>query len=71
MKNTILEKKVFAKTGSMHDVSSLSGFMINPNAKSLVFSIITNGVSKSVKAKVLEEKILVTVGEYFLENSKV
>lgn len=70
MKETILNKKVFAKTGSMHDISSLSGFIINPNAKSFVFSIISNGVGHSnEKAKALEEKILVTVDEYFLEHS--
>ena len=69
MKNTILEKKVFAKTGSMHDVSSLSGFVINPNAKSFVFSIITNNVSKSEKAKVLEDKILLAVEQYYYNRS--
>jgi D-alanyl-D-alanine carboxypeptidase/D-alanyl-D-alanine-endopeptidase (penicillin-binding protein 4) len=70
MKNTILNKKVYAKTGSMHDISSLSGFIINPNAKSFVFSIITNGVSKAEKAKALEEKILLMIDEYYLEQSK-
>jgi serine-type D-Ala-D-Ala carboxypeptidase/endopeptidase (penicillin-binding protein 4) len=70
MKDTILEKKVFAKTGSMHDVSSLSGFIINPNAKSFVFSIITNGVIKSnVKAKALEDKILLAVAQFYLEHN--
>ncbi|MFJ1267742.1 D-alanyl-D-alanine carboxypeptidase/D-alanyl-D-alanine-endopeptidase [Legionella lytica] len=70
MKDSILNKKVFAKTGSMHDLSSLSGFIINPNAKTFVFSIISNGVGKSnAKAKALEEKILSTVDEYYLEHS--
>lgn len=69
MKDTILNQKVFAKTGSMHDVSSLSGFIINPDAKSFVFSIISNGVGHSNgKAKVLEDKILLAVEEYFLEH---
>ncbi len=72
MKDTILERKVFAKTGSMHDVSSLTGFIINPNSKSFVFSIIINGVvSSNARAKALEEKILLTVDEYFLENDHV
>lgn len=69
MKNTLLEKKVFAKTGTMHDVSSLSGFIINPNAKSFVFSIITNGVNTPIeKAKALEEKILLATDHYYLET---
>lgn len=71
MKDTILDKKVFAKTGSMHDVSSLSGFLVNPNAKTFVFSIITNGVASAEKAKALEERILSTIAEYYLEQSKV
>lgn len=66
MKDTILNKKVFAKTGSMHDVSSLSGFLINTNSKSFVFSIIVNGVGKLATAKALEEEILFTVEEYFV-----
>lgn len=69
MKDTILERKVFAKTGSMHDVSSLSGFIINPNNKSFIFSIIINGVIANASAKSLEEKILLTVDEYFLEGT--
>lgn len=69
MKESILEKKVFAKTGTMHDISSLSGFVINPNAKSFVFSIITNGVNKPIgKAKKLEEEILRAVDEHYLES---
>jgi len=68
-KNTVLEKKVFAKTGTMHDVSSLSGFIINPGSTSVVFSIITNGVIKSEKAKALEEKILLTVIEDYIEKT--
>ncbi|MFT4057931.1 MAG: D-alanyl-D-alanine carboxypeptidase/D-alanyl-D-alanine-endopeptidase [Legionella sp.] len=71
MKDTILDKKVFAKTGTMHDVSSLSGFLINSNEKTFVFSIITNGVGKAEKAKALEEKILAIVAEYYLEQSKI
>jgi D-alanyl-D-alanine carboxypeptidase/D-alanyl-D-alanine-endopeptidase (penicillin-binding protein 4) len=33
MLNTPLEKIVYAKTGSRHDISALSGYMINPNVK--------------------------------------
>lgn len=69
MKKTMLEKKVYAKTGSMHDISSLSGFIINPHDKTFIFSIIINGVNKPlVKAKSLEEKILLALDEYSLEG---
>jgi serine-type D-Ala-D-Ala carboxypeptidase/endopeptidase (penicillin-binding protein 4) len=59
MKKTVLEKKVFAKTGTMHDISSLSGYMINAQGKKLIFSIMINGVNQPIsRAKSLEEKIL-------------
>lgn len=59
MKKTVLERKVFAKTGTMHDISSLSGYMINTRGKKLIFSIIINGVNQPIsRVKSLEEKIL-------------
>ncbi len=64
MKKTNLEKKVFAKTGSMHDISSLSGYIIDPQARSLIFSIVINGVNKPIStAKSLEDQILLTIVE--------
>ncbi|STX28902.1 D-Ala-D-Ala carboxypeptidase [Legionella beliardensis] len=66
MKKSPLMGKIAAKTGSMHDVSALSGYMVAPNGKEYVFSIISNGINTNiVKAKELEEKILLTVA---LEN---
>lgn len=71
MKKTMLENKVYAKTGSMHDISSLSGFLINPHEKTFIFSIIINGVNKPLlKAKSLEEKILQALDEYSLEGGE-
>ena len=59
MKKTSLEKQVFAKTGTMHDISALSGYLTTITGKTLVFSIISNGINGSLaKAKKLEEKIL-------------
>ncbi len=64
MIKTPLEKIVYAKTGSMHDISSLSGYLINPNGRPLIFSIIINGINKPLsKAKALEEQILTIVNE--------
>ena len=64
MKNTVLEKIVFAKTGTMHDISSLSGFIISPEGNPLIFSIIINGVNKPISvAKTLEEEILLAIAE--------
>ena len=62
MNKTPLENKVFAKTGTMHDVSALSGFINTSKNKTLIFSIIINGVPSDInKAKQLEEKILLSV----------
>ncbi len=64
MKKTPLEKIVYAKTGSMHDISSLSGYLINPNGRPIIFSIIINGINKPLsKAKALEEQILTIINE--------
>ena len=62
MKDTPLTNKVFAKTGSMHDISALSGFMITPTNKTYIFSIISNGINGKLRiGKDLEEKILLAV----------
>ncbi len=58
-KKTLLENKVFAKTGTMHDVSSLAGYLRYDKEKTLIFTIITNGAHVPiVQAKKLEEQIL-------------
>lgn len=60
LKNTDLVNRVLAKTGSMHDISALSGYLVMPSGKILIFSIISNGVNgrPANKAKALEDKIL-------------
>jgi len=59
MKQTPLANKVFAKTGTMHDISALSGYMTTASGKPLIFSIVSNGVHGNVSsAKQLEEKIV-------------
>lgn len=70
MKKTPLEKIVHAKTGTMHDISSLSGYLINPNGRPIIFSIIINGVNQPIsKAKGLEEKILTLVNQEINEDN--
>ena len=58
MKDTRLENNVLAKTGSMHDISALSGYLLLPNGRTIIFSIICNNLMESPKAKSLEDKIL-------------
>ena len=59
MKNSSLENHVLAKTGSMHDISALSGYLMMPTGRTVVFSIISNGINGNLaKAKKLEDEIL-------------
>lgn len=57
--------KVKAKTGTMANVTSLSGFVYTKNNKTLAFSIIINGVAGSTRQyKALEDQIC----ELLIEN---
>jgi D-alanyl-D-alanine carboxypeptidase/D-alanyl-D-alanine-endopeptidase (penicillin-binding protein 4) len=38
-----LEGRVFAKTGTISNVNALSGYLIGPDGRDIVFSILTNG----------------------------
>ena len=61
MQNNALHKVVFAKTGTMHDVSSLSGYILQPHADVLIFSIIINGITAINDAKDLEDHVLLMI----------
>lgn len=62
MTKTNLNQILHAKTGTMHDISSLSGFIIKEHAHPIVFSIIINGINVPINhAKDLEEKILLLI----------
>lgn len=41
-RGTSLEGKIFAKTGSLHGVNALSGFMIARSGQTLVFAVYAN-----------------------------
>jgi D-alanyl-D-alanine carboxypeptidase/D-alanyl-D-alanine-endopeptidase (penicillin-binding protein 4) len=63
MEESPLKNKIFAKTGTMHDISSLSGYLVLADDKVILFSIINNGILQGQlpKAKQLEEKILTVI----------
>ena len=70
MKETNLQNQVLDKTGSMHDISALSGYLITPTGKTLIFSMISNGIHGHLaKAKGLEEKILLAVSASLQDKS--
>lgn len=69
MKTSPLAKHLYAKTGSMHDVSSLSGFIIMPQTKPIIFSIIVNGIHVPAhKVKQFEEALLLKLYEIQIES---
>jgi D-alanyl-D-alanine carboxypeptidase/D-alanyl-D-alanine-endopeptidase (penicillin-binding protein 4) len=61
MKGTLLRNHVFAKTGSMHDISALSGYLKTKHGMLLIFSIISNDVEDLRAARALEEDILLRI----------
>lgn len=64
-RDTALQGKVFAKTGTMTGVSSLSGYMLTQNNRMLIFSIMTDGVTGSqAAAKDLQDTILQIIYSY-------
>ena len=57
-----LRDHVKAKTGSMHDVSALSGYVTTASGREIIFSLLINHVVGGIApAKRLEEKILAAV----------
>ncbi|RYL92316.1 D-alanyl-D-alanine carboxypeptidase/D-alanyl-D-alanine-endopeptidase [Sporolactobacillus sp. THM7-4] len=64
MKNTAAAGNVKAKTGSMSGVNSLVGYVTGANGEKFVFSILTNGIYKSVYARNLQDKIAVALANY-------
>ena len=61
MQGTMIANHVWAKTGTMHDMSALSGFIHTLHGKTLVFSIIVNGVSQASQAKAFEDTLLTLI----------
>jgi D-alanyl-D-alanine carboxypeptidase/D-alanyl-D-alanine-endopeptidase (penicillin-binding protein 4) len=57
MKNTLAEGRVKAKTGTLRDVSSLSGYVKTLNNETLIFSFIANNITSPEKVKILEDQI--------------
>jgi D-alanyl-D-alanine carboxypeptidase/D-alanyl-D-alanine-endopeptidase (penicillin-binding protein 4) len=50
--------EVLAKTGYINGVSTLSGYAIAPNGRTLAFSILMNGVRALADARALQERIV-------------
>lgn len=62
-KGTILEGKLFAKTGSLNATNALSGYMIAKSGKTLTFSMIANDVPADAGATKYMDAALVLIAE--------
>ena len=56
--------RIMAKTGSLANVSSLSGFAFSESRGPLVFSIITNGIGRQYRADYVEDEMARALLEY-------
>ena len=64
VKNTI-----GAKTGTMHDISALSGFLKTNSGRTLIFSIMTNHYMGPIgEVKRMEDQLLVALSENAIKN---
>jgi D-alanyl-D-alanine carboxypeptidase/D-alanyl-D-alanine-endopeptidase (penicillin-binding protein 4) len=58
---TILDKKLFAKTGSLNATSALSGYMIAASGRTLTFSIYANDIPDGTSATKAMDAALVLI----------
>jgi D-alanyl-D-alanine carboxypeptidase len=67
MRNTAAANNLRAKTGSLTDVSALSGYVRTKDGERLVFSMIMNGYTAS-SLRQLQDRIGVTLAEFQREE---
>lgn len=61
MRDDLLKGKVLAKTGSMHDIAALAGYLYRDEGEPVIFCMISNQVGSSIwAAKGAEEQVLKT-----------
>lgn len=62
-KGTALEKRLFAKTGTLNASSALSGFMIARSGRTLLFSAYANDIPEGARATDAMDAALLTIAE--------
>lgn len=66
MQNTLTEKNVHAKTGTLTGVNTLSGYLTTKESHTIAFSILMqNYVGSSAKAKELQDEICRILAEHY------
>jgi D-alanyl-D-alanine carboxypeptidase/D-alanyl-D-alanine-endopeptidase (penicillin-binding protein 4) len=62
-KDTSLERRLFAKTGSLNATNALSGYMIGRSGRTLTFSTFANDVPETVRATAAVDAALQMIAE--------
>ena len=62
-KGTTLEKRLFAKTGTLNATNALSGYMVAKSGRTLFFSAYANDVPESVRATRFMDAALEMIAE--------
>jgi serine-type D-Ala-D-Ala carboxypeptidase/endopeptidase (penicillin-binding protein 4) len=62
-KGTILEGRIFAKTGGLNATSALSGYMIAKSGKTLLFSILANDIPEGASARATMDATLALIAD--------
>jgi D-alanyl-D-alanine carboxypeptidase len=56
--------RIMAKTGSLANVSSLSGYAFSSARGPLLFSVVTNGIGRQYRADHVEDEVARTLLEF-------
>lgn len=62
-KGTALEKRLFAKTGTLNASSALSGYMIAKSGRTLLFSVYANDIPEGARATEAMDSALLLIAE--------
>ncbi len=58
MKSQVVKGKVFAKTGTISTVSTLSGYVNTKSGQTMVFSVLINNIIDDAKGKNIQDKLV-------------
>jgi D-alanyl-D-alanine carboxypeptidase/D-alanyl-D-alanine-endopeptidase (penicillin-binding protein 4) len=64
MRGSAADGSCRAKTGTLHDVSALSGWCFNGGGRVMAFSILQNGVHSMSSAKGIEDRMAAAIARY-------
>jgi serine-type D-Ala-D-Ala carboxypeptidase/endopeptidase (penicillin-binding protein 4) len=62
-RGTALERRLFAKTGTLNATNALSGYMVGRSGRTLIFSMFANDVPGGGSATATMDAVLATIAE--------